>query len=424
MLDIKLIRENPTLVKKNLEKRHDSEKMHMLEELIRKDRQRLDVLKAVEALRKQRNIVTKDISEAKTKGKEIEKLAHQARTIPKQIKEQEEKLNSLVLEIDLLLAKLPNMLHDTVPTGKDDKDNKEIRRAGKKPKFSFQPKNHAEILEKLGMLDLERGAKVAGHGFYYLKGDAVMLDIALQRFALDFLRKKGFTVIGPPLMLNEEAFRGVTDWDTFSTQSYKIEGEDLRLIGTAEHPLGGMFKDEVLVQRDLPVLLAGVSACFRKEVGAHGKYTKGLFRVHHFNKVEQFVFCHPKDSWAWHEKIQQNAEQLYKQLGLHFRVVNVCTGDIGDIAAKKYDIEVWMADNVFREAGSNSNCTDYQTRNLHIKYREKEGQPPAGFVHTLNNTALATSRVMVALIEQNQKKDGSVAVPKALWEYTGFKKLG
>jgi seryl-tRNA synthetase len=216
----------------------------------------------------------------------------------------------------------------------------------------------------------------------------------------------------------------MVDLADFETVMYKIEGEDLYMIATAEHPVGSMFKDETLNKKDLPIKFVGLSTNFRKEIGAHGKYTKGLFRVHQFNKVEQFIFCMPKDSWKLHEELQKNSEELYQGLGLHYQVVNVCTGDIGSIAAKKYDILTWMADNVFRETGSNSNCTDYQARRLNIKYREKEGQAPAGYVHTLNNTALATSRIMVSIIEQYQQKDGTVKIPKVLQPYmNGIKKL-
>jgi seryl-tRNA synthetase len=424
MLDIKLIRDNPQLVRKNLEKRHDAEKLGMLDELFKKDKERLEVLKKAEELRKQRNMITKEISEAKSSGKDIEKLAHAAKAIPQQIKDLETKLEEFTRETELLMSKLPNLLHDSVPEGKDDKDNKEVRKVGKKPLLGFGGKGHAEILEKLGMLDMERAAKIAGHGFYYLKGDAVILDIALQRFALDFLKGKGFTIIAPPLMMARKPYEGVTSLGDFENVMYKIEGDDLYMIATSEHPMAAMFMNETFLIKNMPILCAGVSPCFRKEVGAHGKYTKGMFRVHNFNKIEQFVFCHPKDSWKWHENLQQNTELMYKKLGLYFRVVNVCTGDIGDIAAKKYDTECWMADGEFRETGSNSNCTDFQARSLNIKFREKDGQAPAGFVHTLNNTAIATSRIMVALIEQNQKKDGTVAIPKALQKYTGFKVLG
>jgi len=196
--------------------------------------------------------------------------------------------------------------------------------------------------------------------------------------------------------------------------TYKIDKEDLYLIATSEHPMGAMFMNEILNKNDLPLKLCGVSPCFRKEVGTHGKYTKGLFRMHQFNKVEQFIFCLPEQSWKFHGELQKNSEELYQKLGLHYRVVNICTGDIGTIAAKKYDIEVWMADGKVREVGSNSNCTDYQARRLNVRFREKEGQAPVGFVHTLNNTALATSRTMMAILEQFQQKDGSVIIPKVL----------
>lgn len=422
MIDIKLIREEPNKVRKNLEKRQDEEILHRFDSLVEKDKKRLAILKETENLRKQRNEITKEISQLKQRGEKVEGEMKKAGEIGKRIKNAEEELEKLTKETEDLLYRIPNLLHESVPYGKDDHDNKTVRVVGKKPRIK-EGKSHLEILEALDMIDFERGAKVAGHQFYYLKGKAVILDIALQRFALDYLIKRGFTVVEPPLMLNDDAFHRVTDWETFNDQSYKIEGEDLRLIGTAEHPLGAMFKDEVLLKKDMPILLAGVSPCFRKEVGTHGKYTKGLFRVHHFNKVEQFVFCHPDESWKWHEKIQDYAEDLLKKLGLHYRVVNVCTGDLGDIAAKKYDIEMWMADGEFREEGSNSNCTDYQARRLNIKFRKKQGMAAEGFVHTLNNTAIATSRAMVALIEQNQQKDGTVKMPAALIPYTGFKKL-
>ncbi|MDH5623884.1 MAG: serine--tRNA ligase, partial [Candidatus Bathyarchaeota archaeon] len=271
-----------------------------------------------------------------------------------------------------------------------------------------------EIALNLGLIDFDRAAKVAGHGFYYLKGDLARLDYAIMNYTMDFLRKRGYTLIEPPFMMRKKPYLGVTDLEFFGDQLYKLQNEDLYLIATSEHPMAATFMDEVIDKKDLPTKFVGVSPCFRKEVGAHGKYTKGLFRVHQFNKIEQFIFCLPEDSWKFHEELQRNSEDLYQGLGLTFRVANVCTGDIGIIAAKKYDIEVWMADGTYREAGSNSNCTDYQARRLNIRFREKEGQAPAGFVHTLNNTALATSRTMIAILEQYQQKDGSVIIPEVL----------
>jgi seryl-tRNA synthetase len=264
---------------------------------------------------------------------------------------------------------------------------------------------------------MERAAKVSGAGFYYLKGDLVLLDLAIQRFAIDYLRKEGFTVLSPPLMLKRKPYEGVTDLGDFESVMYKIQGEDVYLIATSEHAMAAMFMNEVLDLSQLPIKLCGVSSCFRREVGAHGRYTKGLFRVHHFNKVEQFIFAAPDKSWELHEYIQQNSEKLYQTLGLHYRVVNVCTGDIGSIAAKKYDTEFWMTDGQFREIGSNSNCTDYQARRLQIRYRKKTGQSPIGAVHTLNNTALATGRTMIAILEQYQQEDGSISLPPVLHPY-------
>jgi seryl-tRNA synthetase len=225
-------------------------------------------------------------------------------------------------------------------------------------------------------------------------------------------------------MLRREAYEGLVDLADFENVMYKIENDDLYMIATAEHPMGAMYRNEVLDKKELPIKFVGISTNFRREIGAHGKYTKGLFRVHQFNKIEQFIFCLPDDSWKLHEELQKNSEALYEGLGLHYQTVNVCTGDIGSIASKKYDILVWMADGNFRESGSNSNCTDYQARRLNIRYRDKEGQAPVGFVHTLNNTALATSRTIVAILEQYQQKDGTVKIPKVLQPYmNGIKKL-
>ena len=415
MLDIKLIREQPEVVLENLAKRNEPDKVHMLHELIEADRERRDVLLDVEKLRQKRNTITKTIAELRTQGKQADVSMKEAEEIPKKIKKMDEVLNELDDKCRNLLLKIPNMLHDSVPVGKDDQDNKELMKWGKQ-NFNFQPKNHLEVIENLGLIDLERAAKIAGHGFYFLKDYLVLLDRALQQFALDFLIKKGFTIVQPPFMMSRAAYEGVTSLADFEDVLYKIEGEDLHPIATSEHPMAAMYMNETLIL-DKPIKLAGISPCFRKEVGTHGKYTKGLFRVHHFNKIEQFVFCLPEDSWRLHEELQKNSEELYETLGIPYRVVNVCTGDIGIIAAKKYDIEFLMADGNYREIGSNSNCTDYQARRLNIKYRDKEGTPPAGFVHTLNNTALSGNRPMIAIIENYQQEDGSIKIPQALQPY-------
>ncbi|MCK4884023.1 MAG: serine--tRNA ligase, partial [Candidatus Diapherotrites archaeon] len=418
MLDIRLIRENPDLVRKNLEKRHDLQKITLLETVIQKDADWRKLSNETDSLKSQRNKFSQQIATLKRKKQDASKQIEEMQKLNAKILETETKVNEAFNTIKQGLMKIPNLLHESVPFGKDDTENIEIKTWGKQ-NFDFQANNHFDILKNLDLIDQENANKVSGHGFFYLKNELALLDISLLRFGLDFLAKKGFDIIETPFMMRKEPYKGVTDLSDFEDVLYKIEGEDLYLIATSEHPMAAMFMDEVLDKSQLPIKFVGVSPCFRKEVGAHGKYTKGLFRMHQFNKVEQFIFCLPEQSQKFHEELQKNAEQLYQSLGLPYRVMNVCTGDIGDIAAKKYDTDLWMADGKFREAGSNSNCTDYQARGLNIKYREKQGAPPKEFVHTLNNTAIATSRTILAILEVHQQQDGSVKIPKALLPYMG-----
>ncbi|MBS3051971.1 MAG: serine--tRNA ligase [Candidatus Aenigmarchaeota archaeon] len=422
MFDIKIIRENPDLVKKDLVKRNDTEKIKWVDETIKLDKSWRSSIQELNELRRRRNNITQEIAKLKKWGENAEKILKEAEDIPQKIKNLEEKTQEYQEKMDYYLMRLPNILHESVPLGKDDSENAEIRRVGKTPKFDFEPKNHLDLMQNLNLIEVDRAAKVSGHGFFYLKNDLARLDLAIVQYAIDLMMKRGYTFVIPPYMIHKEPFIGVTDFEFFEEQIYKIEKEDLYLIATAEHPLGAIFKDEILNKDDMPFKFCGFSPCFRKEVGAHGKYTKGLFRMHHFHKIEQFIFCHPDDSWGLHEELQKNSEDLLKGLGLTYRVVNVCTGDIGSIAAKKYDTEIWMADGSFREVGSNSNCTDYQARRLNIRFKEKEGQAAMGFAHTLNNTALATSRVMIGIIEQNQQKDGSINIPEALRPFMSGKK--
>lgn len=416
MLDVKLIREQPEQVRANIKRRQDNEKLKLLESVIKLDTKWRELTKEVNGVRESRNKISLEIAKLKKSGKDEEaaQKMKDAAKIPKRLEQFEKKRDEVWEELKIGLMKLPNMLHESVPYGKDEHDNVEIKRWGNPPQFDFEPKSHAEIVTALGLADFDRAAKVSGTGFVYLKDELVLLDLAIQSFGVDFLRKRGFTLVEPPYMIRRKAYEGVTDLGDFESVMYKAEGEDLFLIATSEHSVGSMFINEVLNKDQLPIKFAGISPCFRREVGSHGKYTKGFFRMHQFNKIEQFVFCLPEHSWQIHEEIQKNSEDLYQAFGLHYRVVNVCTGDIGSIAAKKYDTEVWMADGQFRESGSNSNCTDYQARRLNTKWREGEGKPVAGFVHTLNNTALATSRTMIAIIEQFQQADGTVTVPKVL----------
>jgi len=425
MLDIKLIRESPEIVENDLKKRGEKGKIELLHDLIRSDKERRELIQKVEQLRRQRNEITEKISMMTLKEVSQAIIEHEkkiAALIPPKIKNLQEHLEQLNSFCHNALMQLPNILDKSVPVGKDETENVEIRRWGKK-EFDFEPKNHLEVALGLDLIDLERAAKVSGERFYYIKKELALLDMAVQRFALDYLVKKGFVVTEPPFMIKRKAYEGVVDLKDFEHMIYKIQDEDLYMIATSEHPMAAMHMDEVLNKDDLPIKLAGVSPCFRKELGAHGKYEKGLFRMHHFNKVEQFVFCLPEHSWKTHEELQHNVEDMMQQLGIPFRIVNCCTGDMGSIASKKYDTEFLMADGKYREIGSNSNCTDYQARRLNVRWREKEGVAPSGFVHTLNSTALVTSRVMVAILENFQRSDGSVDIPKVLWPYTGFKRI-
>jgi len=424
MIDVKLIRTNPNLIRDNLKRRTDPEKLMLLEEFIEADKNWRFLQTQINELRRKRNELSAGIAKLKKVGLNETSLLKEADSIQSKISELTAKVEELSQKSQILLKKVPNLLHETVPYGRDENENAEVRQWGSPPKFDFEPKNHLELALNLGLVDEERANKVAGTGFYYLKGELALLDLAVQRFAIDYMMKQGYTLVEPPFMLRREPYEGVTDLSDFETVMYKIENEDHYLIATSEHPIAAMFMNETLNIDELPVKFIGISTNFRREIGAHGKYTKGFFRMHQFNKIEQFIFCLPEQSWRFHEELQQHCEELYRKLGLYYRVVNVCTGDIGTVAAKKYDTEIWMADGHFREVGSNSNCTDYQARRLGIKYREGIGKPPKDFIHTLNSTALATSRTMMAILEQYQQKDGSVLVPEVLRQYmNGIKSL-
>ena len=420
MLDIKFIRENSKLVKDNLAKRGNPENLKMLNELIGVDREWRGDLTRLNELRHERRIATGEIATLKKAGKdaaaEVEKakaIDLEITAIEKQVAKEEEKIH------DYLML-LPNLLHESVPFGKDENDNVLIKTWGNPPKFDFPAKNHIDIALTLDIVDVERAGKVSGSRFFYLKRQGVLLDMALMSFAMEEITKKGYQPVEPPYLMRKKPYEGVTALGDFAEVLYKIENEDLYLIATSEHPMAAMYMNEVFKEEDLPLKLAGISACFRKEAGAHGKDTRGIFRTHQFNKIEQFIFCTPEQSWKLHEELLRNAEDLTRKLGLPHRVVNVCTGDIGTVAAKKYDIEAWMpAQNAYREIISCSNCTDYQARRLNIRYREKEGAPTKGFVHTLNSTAIATGRTIVGILENYQQEDGSVAVPDVLRKYMG-----
>jgi seryl-tRNA synthetase len=412
MLDIKLIRENPDLIRRNLQKRNDKEKLKLLDELIKMDVEWRESLQETEKLRNQRNIISREIADLKKQGKNADEKLKLAKVIPEKIKELEEYVIDLRGRMDTILMRLPNILHESVPIGADSSENEIVKVVGKKPHYDFELKSHVDLVQDLDLADIERAAKVSGARFYYAKNELVMLDLGLRKLALDLLIQRGYVPIEPPFLIRRAPYEGVTDLNDFEDVLYKIEDEDLYLIATSEHPIASMHMNELLDKAVLPLKYAGISACFRKEAGAHGKDTKGIFRVHQFNKIEQLIFCKPEESWKIHEELLANAEELFQKLGLHYRVVNICTGDIGTVAAKKYDIEAWFpVQNDFREVVSCSNCTDYQARRLNIKYDDNGERK---FIHTLNSTAIAIGRALVAIIENYQQKDGTIKIPEVL----------
>jgi seryl-tRNA synthetase len=422
MLDIKLIRESPDVVKENLMKRGNPANLTMLQELVAADKQWREDLTRLNDLRHDRKVCTQEIATLKKAKNEDEAKTQveKARAIDTHITSVEKEVAALEAKTTEYLMTLPNLLHETVPFGTSDADNVEVKKWGTIRQFTFQPKSHIELALNLDIVDVERAGKVAGARFFYFKGLGVLLDYALMNFALELLVKKGYTAIEPPYLMKREPYEGVTSLGDFADVLYKVENEDLYLIATSEHPMAAMYMNEVFKQDNLPLKLAGISACFRKEAGAHGKDTRGIFRTHQFNKIEQFIFCTPEDSWKLHEELRENAEEIFQKLEIPYHVVNVCTGDIGTVAAKKYDIEAWMpAQGSYREVVSCSNCTDYQARRLGIRYREKEGAATKGFLHTLNSTAVATGRTIVAILENYQEQDGSITIPKVLRKYMG-----
>ncbi len=425
MLDIKLFRESPEVIKANLEKRGwTKEEISLVDEVIESDKKWRESRQAGDALKHERNVVTQEISELKKAGKDISSKVKAMKDVNDKIKETDENTKAYLNKRDELLLRIPNLMHESVPVGKDDSENVPIRHWGKQKEYDFELKSHQDIIENLGQGDFEYSGKTSGAGFYFLYDDLVMLDFALMRFAIDYLTKNGFKIVEPPFMLRRKAMQGVVDLSDFEEVLYKVENEDLYLIATSEHSMGAMLMDKVISEKDLPIRLCGVSPCFRKEVGAHGVDTRGIFRTHQFNKVEQFIFSTPEKSWDEHELLIKNAEILFQKLEIPYRIVNICTGDLGGTAAKKYDLEAWMArQNQYKEVVSCSNSLSYQARRLNIRYEKTNGE--RDFLYTLNSTAIATSRAIVAILENSQQKDGTVIVPKVLRPYmNGLEVIG
>ncbi len=420
MLDIRFVRKSPEVIRASLQKRGDAAKLELLEKLLQDDELYRKKLQETEALRGRRNSVTRDVATAMKAGdkRKADELKAEAANVPDQIKEVEMEMQVVQERVKYGLTHLPNVLHESVPVGHGAEGNIVVRTWGTAKPAHANLKPHGEFAEEMGWADFGRAAKVAGAGFVYLLGDLARLDFAMQLFALDLLEKKGFVTVQVPLLLDKKPYEAVTDLADFENVMYKIDGEDKYLIATSEHALAAMYASETFDPDDLPVKLAGVSPCFRREIGSHGVDTRGLFRMHQFNKVEQFVFSRPDQSWQIHEELIANAEEFFSALELPYRVVNLCTGDMGTVAAKKYDLEVWMPrEKAYREAVSCSNCTDYQAVGLGVRYRLKKGGEEKEYLHTLNSTQVATSRAMRAVLENFQQEDGGVVVPNVLRKY-------
>ena len=421
MLDIKLIRESPQSVKENLKKRNQNDKLKLVDELLHIDKKRRDIIKKVEDLRKQRNDATQQIASLKRKGdkKELNKILEEIKEIPERIKHLDQHLQDEDNKMREISLSLPNILDSSVPAGEGVET---IKQFGSLPGFDFKVKDHMDIALELDLVDVESASKITGSRFYFLKNELLILEQSLMRFALDFLRKKNYALLYPPFFLRREAYQGVTDLGAFEETLYKIEKEDLYLIATSEHPMVAKHINEVLDKEKLPIKYGGYSTCFRKEAGSHGKDTKGIFRVHQFNKVEQVAISLPEQSWDMHQELLDNAIEFLQLLQLPFRLVVVKSFDAGNTAAKQYDLEAWFpAQQQYREVASCSNCTDYQARRLGMRFKA-QGKPVEGFVHTLNSTLVA-DRTLVAIIENYQSERG-IEVPKALRPYTGFDFIG
>jgi seryl-tRNA synthetase len=416
MLDPKLIRENPEKIRTMLEVRNVK---FPLDELISLDRERRELIIKTDELRKKRNDVSLEISRKKKAKEDASGLISQMQTLSDDLGKLEQTQIVTEDKFSKLSLTVPNLIHESVPIGKDDTANKEIRKWGTIPTFDFDIKDHIDLTQNLDLVDLERAAKVSGARFYYLKNQLVRLNHALLQFALDFLTEKSYTPIQTPFLINRNAMEGAIIAQDFEDVIYKIESEDLYLIGTSEHAVASMHSDEIIDGRKLPLRYAGISTCFRKEAGAHGRDQKGIFRVHQFEKVEQFVFTRPEDSWNEHEKMLSIVEEFYQKIGIPYRIMLLSSGDLGKISAKTYDLEAWMAgQKSYREIVSCSNCLDFQARRLKIRFRDRTDEQPQ-YLHSLNSTLVATTRTMVAIIENFQTKDGHITVPKVLEKYVG-----
>jgi seryl-tRNA synthetase len=420
MLDAKLLKENPSKIEIMLKMRGVN---FPLGDLVNLDKRRRELIIQLQELKHEKNILANSIARKKKEADtttsandEISKM----KDISNRITELEIEQDQVLKKYRYLMMSIPNLLHESVPVGSTEKENVVIKERGNKTaKLAIAPKDHIDIATSFDLIDLERAAKISGARFYFLKNDLVKMNLALIQFGLDYLSNSGYTLVQPPYMIRKDAMEGAVILGDFEQVIYKVEGEDLYMIGTSEHAMVSMHMDEILDSPRLPLRYACVSPCFRKEAGAHGRDMKGIFRVHQFEKVEQVVFSRPEDSWKEHERMLELTERIYENLGLPFRTVLLCSGDLGKISAKTYDIEAWFpGQSNYREIVSCSNCIDYQARRLRIRYRDNVNDETK-LVHTLNSTLIATERTMVSIIENYQTDNGTVQIPDVLQKYMG-----
>jgi seryl-tRNA synthetase len=416
MLDSKLLKENPGFIEDMLRKR----KLDFpLDQVVALDKRRRELIAEIEEYKHKRNILAHSISTSKKAKKEVTSEIEAMKVIGDKIFALEQEKIKVDASFRGLMMRLPNLLDDSVPIGNDENDNVVIKYNGVVKKHDFPIADHIDIANNLDLIDIARAAKISGARFYFLKNDLVRLNQALIHFALAFLQKKGYVLLQPPYMIRKEAIEGAAILEDLDQVIYKIDSEDLYMIGTSEHAMASMFMDEILEGSKMPFRFGGISPCFRKEAGAHGKDMKGIFRVHQFEKVEQFIYCSPENSREEHDSMLAVSEEFYEQIGIPNRVVLLCSADLGKISAKTYDIEAWLpGQNAYREIVSCSNCTDYQARRLRIRFRNKANEETR-FVHTLNSTLVATERTMVAIIENCQTSKQTIEVPMVLQKYMG-----
>ena len=421
MLDIKFVRENPEIVRQNIKNKFQDNKLALVDEVIALDTESRKTQQEADALRAERNRISKEIGALMAQGKkdEAEETKKKVTDASTHLAELEEKEADLEAKIKKIMMTIPNIIDKSVPIGKDDSQNVEVERFGEPFVPAFEIPYHTEIMEKLNGIDLDSARKVAGNGFYYLMGDIARLHSAVISYARDFMIDRGFTYCVPPFMIRSEVVTGVMSFAEMDAMMYKIEGEDLYLIGTSEHSMIGKFIDTIVPEESLPQTLTSYSPCFRKEKGAHGLEERGVYRIHQFEKQEMIVVCKPEDSMTWYDKLWRNTVDLFRTLDIPVRTLECCSGDLADLKVKSVDVEAWSPrQNKYFEVGSCSNLGDAQARRLKIRVNGKDGKY---FAHTLNNTVVAPPRMLIAFLENNLNEDGSVNIPKALQPYMGGK---